>query len=172
RAYIAAGNRSGRVDLALKAKVELVRVRILDMWIVVPVHAAGEEGCRCRQTGGTAPRRERIAVSRGRRAIRSRGTPRHVEVVGDQLTNTRPVAFDVLRHLADRSPIVIHDPGATPHHCFLSRSISKSEVRTNVGIGVVGKAATRVTYDVGRKGSRRETLLTGRITSHCSAAGI
>src|SRR4029077_8689726 len=66
RAYIAARDRSSRVDLVLNSKVELVRVRILDMRIIVPVRPTCEEGCRCRQPRGTSPRRERISVGRRR----------------------------------------------------------------------------------------------------------
>src|SRR5437879_11153775 len=142
------------------------------MRIVMPVHATGEERCRCRQTGGYAARGKRVAVSRRRGAARSRGTAWHVEVVGDQLANARPVAFDVLRHLAYRSPVVIHDPGTTAHYRFLGRTIGKSEMRTDVGIGVVGNAATRVNYDVRRQGSRRQTLLSSRIAGYGIAVRV
>ena len=156
----------------LKAKVELVRVRILDMRIIVPVHAAGEEGCRCRQTGVNAACRERIAVSRRRGTVRSGGTARHVEVVGDQLANTRPVAFDVLGHLADSGPIVINNSRSTPHNRTISEAIGEPQVRTQIGVSVVGDAATRVNYDVRRQGSRRQAWLSSRIAGHGIAVGI
>src|SRR6266851_2846371 len=53
-AHVAARDRSRRVNLVLNAKVELVRIGILDVRIIVPVHATGEKWCRWWQTSGDA----------------------------------------------------------------------------------------------------------------------
>src|SRR5882757_8748683 len=132
----------------LPAKVKLVGISIFDMGIIVPVHPAGEERRGSRQTGGaTASERILSVHQRTTVCIRSRPT-RHVQVAGDQLTDSRPVAFDVLRHLADSSPVVVDNSGASANDALVPNTIGEPDVRPDIRVRVVRNSPTRIYHDM------------------------
>src|SRR6185436_7114480 len=150
RTDVAGGEGGCFVDLVLNPKIELIRISVPDMRIIVPVHTACEEGRGSGQPSATASREwilrrnQRLALRVGCRAAWL------VEVIGDQLTDTRPVAFDVLRHLADRCPIVVDDPCSTANHGAFSGAVREAKVWSNVGVGVVRDETARIDYHMRR----------------------
>src|ERR1700676_2451106 len=141
------------------------------MRVIEPIHQRRAKRSWTWQTGGSIPRKW-ILSKNGRWTVRSRLRTWGVDVGGNQLSNARPVALDILRHLADSGPVVIHNSRRSAHHRLVAEAISETKMWSEVGIGVVRDLATRVDYDVRRQGSRRQAGLSGWVARYRVAAGI
>src|SRR6266567_6140956 len=139
----------------LKAKVELIRIGVLDMWVIVPQHAVRVERSWSRNARANASRREGICINRDGWTTGSSGSAGDIQIISNQLPYARPAAFDVLRHLAHRSPIVIDYAGSSTHHRPICYAISKPEVRTDIGVSVMSDAPSLIHDNMRWQSARR-----------------
>src|SRR5438105_13256804 len=140
--------------------------------VVMPVYATSKERRGSRKSCAAAPRKRIQRRNRWLTLGVGGGATRLVQVVGNQLPDAWPVTFDVLGHLADGGPVVIHDSGTATNHGVVGRTIGEPNARTDIGIGVVGNVAPRINHNVWRESSRGKAGLGCGIASHSIPLGV
>src|ERR1700761_4797335 len=110
------------------------------MWIVEP-GVVGERCCRREEsTTTTTAGHQRIL---GRDCGRRRGRGRLIQMVLNLLSDVRPCAFNVLRHLRNGCPVVVDDAEGAANYGLIIDRIGEAESRTEVCADVIGDLASR-----------------------------
>src|SRR5258708_4560289 len=142
--YVVGRDGGGRVELTLDSDVPLLRVSVLDVGIVEPLHLV-ERGSVREEPASRATKRILHGYGRG-----SRSRTWLVLVVRLQLTDIRPGAFDVLRHLRHSGPVVIDDAETRMNHRLFSQAIGQTEALPPVASKVGSDLAARSDDHMGR----------------------